>query len=219
VIALLATACSASAGTRAVGVTALTGVWAIRLGAHLFRRNFGQPEDRRYAAMRRHHGESFWLVSLASVFLLQAILMWVISLPIQWVALAAPTPLSRLDAAAFAVCAVGILFEAVGDRQLARFRADPTNRGAVMDKGLWRYTRHPNYFGDCVFWWGLFLFALNTDGGFWTVVSPLLMTTLLLRVSGVALLERTIVRRRPAYAAYIERTSAFVPWPPRSGGA
>jgi steroid 5-alpha reductase family enzyme len=169
--------------------------------------------------MRRHYGARFWAISLGTVFLLQAGLMWIVSLPLQWAVLSTrPPQLNWLDVAATALCLVGLFFEATGDYQLARFRAEAGNADAVMDRGLWRYTRHPNYFGDCVFWWGLFLFALNTPGGYVTLIGPVIMTALLLRVSGVALLERSIGRRRPAYAAYVRRTSAFVPWPPRSAG-
>jgi steroid 5-alpha reductase family enzyme len=127
-----------------------------------------------------------------------------------------PTPLGALDALGALLFAIGLGFESVGDLQLARFKADPANAGRVMDRGLWRYTRHPNYFGDCLVWWGLFAIALATPAGVFTVLSPVAMTFLLLRVSGVALLERSIVKRRPEYRDYIERTSAFVPLPPRS---
>ena len=123
--------------------------------------------------------------------------------------------LGALDAADALGFAVGLAFESVGDLQLARFKADPANTGRVMDRGLWRYTRHPNYFGDCLAWWGLFTIALATPAGIYTVLSPVAMTFLLLRVSGVALLERSIGRRRPEYAAYQARTSAFLPRPPR----
>jgi steroid 5-alpha reductase family enzyme len=139
--------------------------------------------------------------------------MWVISLPLQ-VAQSSPMPpaLTWLDALGLALWTFGLLFEAVGDWQLARFKADPGNRGTVMDRGLWAYTRHPNYFGDAVIWWGYFCLALATPHGVWTVLSPLLMTFMLMRVSGVALLERKLVKTRPEYAAYQRRTNAFFPW-------
>lgn len=216
VIALVGLFAGPALSARDVLVITLVGVWGLRLGTHLLRRNRGQPEDRRYAAMRRHFNQRFWIVSLFTVFLLQAALMWLVSLPLQWAMLASyPPDLTTIDAAGAIVCVAGFFFEAVGDWQLARFKADPANAGAVMDRGLWRYTRHPNYFGDALFWWGIFLIALGTSGGWWTVIGPIVMTVLLLRVSGVALLERTIARRRPAYANYVQRTSAFVPWPPR----
>jgi steroid 5-alpha reductase family enzyme len=193
----------------------LTAAWGLRLGAHLLLRNWGKPEDRRYAVMRRHYGDRFGLVSLGTVFLLQAVLMWTVALPVQWGMLApGPSGLTLLDLAGGCVWLVGFCFETVGDWQLVRFKSDPANEGRVMDRGLWRYTRHPNYFGDAVVWWGLFLIAASTPGVLWTIIGPIVMTTLLLRVSGVSLLERTIVHRRPEYRGYIERTSAFVPWPP-----
>jgi steroid 5-alpha reductase family enzyme len=195
---------------------ALVSLWGLRLGAYLLWRNWGQGEDARYARMRRHHGARFPLVSLATVFGLQAVLQWFVSLPLQIAQLAPGTrPLGALDALGVALFAAGLFFETVGDAQLARFKADPANRGRVMDRGLWRYTRHPNYFGDCLVWWGLFAIAAATPAGWLTVASPLLMTFLLLRVSGVALLERSLVRTRPSYRDYIERTSAFFPRPPR----
>lgn len=195
---------------------ALVSIWGVRLGAYLLWRNWGQGEDARYARMRRHHGARFPLVSLATVFGLQAVLQWFVSLPLQIAQLAPGTrPLGALDALGVALFATGLFFETVGDVQLARFKADPANRGRVMDQGLWRYTRHPNYFGDCLVWWGLFAIAAATPAGWLTIASPLLMTFLLLRVSGVALLERSLVRTRPAYRDYIERTSAFFPRPPR----
>ena len=167
--------------------------------------------------MRQRHGQSFALVSLATVFLLQGALMWVISLPIQ-VAAAQPERLGPLDAVGGAVWAVGIFFEAAGDHQLARFRADPANAGLVMDRGLWRYTRHPNYFGDVMVWWGIYLVALSTWYAWWTIVSPLVMSTLLISVSGKQLLERRM-RRRPGYAEYVARTSGFFPLPPRDSNS
>jgi steroid 5-alpha reductase family enzyme len=200
-------------GRRAL-VLALTAAWGLRLGGYLLWRNWGHGEDPRYQAMRRHWGARFPLASLATVFGLQGVLMWFVSLPVQ-VAMVSPAPLGALDAVGVLVFATGLAFESVGDFQLARFKADPANAGRVMDRGLWRYTRHPNYFGDCLAWWGLFAIALATPAGIYTLLSPVLMTFLLLRVSGVALLERSIGKRRPEYAAYQARTSAFVPLPPR----
>ena len=202
--------------TRGILVTVLAGLWGLRLGGYLFWRNHGKPEDFRYQAMRRYWGARFWLVSLLTVFTAQGLLVWLISLPVQ-IAVAAPEPvrLGAFDSLGFLLCALGMTFEVVGDWQLARFRADPANRGRVLDTGLWRYTRHPNYFGDCLVWWGFFVIALGVPGGIYALVSPVAMTTLLLRVSGVALLERTLVKTKPAYADYVARTNAFVPGPPR----
>jgi steroid 5-alpha reductase family enzyme len=192
----------------------LVTVWGARLSVHIIRRNHGRPEDYRYRAMREKHGERFPVISLFTVFLLQAGLLWLLSAPLlqaQW----APAPLGWLDLAGVVLFAVGLFFESVGDFQLSRFRADPGNRGRVLRKGLWRYTRHPNYFGDAVVWWGFFLIALATPRSAWTIFSPLLMTFFLLKVSGVVLLEKKLVQTRPEYADYIAMTSAFVPWFPR----
>lgn len=193
----------------------LTTIWGLRLSVYLLRRNWRRGEDRRYQAMREHHGERFWWVSLLTVFLLQAVILWIVSFPIQVAMVNSKTkPLSWLDLAGAAVWSIGLFFEAVGDHQMARFQADPQNTGRVMDYGLWRLTRHPNYFGDFCVWWGLHLIAASA-GATWTIFSPLLMSSLLLKVSGVTLLEKTITDRRPDYAAYQARTSSFFPWPPR----
>jgi steroid 5-alpha reductase family enzyme len=215
-LAAVALAAGPHAGARSTLLLVLVALWGARLGVYLFLRNRGKGEDPRYARMRRHWGPRFPWISLATVFVLQAVLQWLVSLPLQ-LALLVPgaRPLGALDAAGVALFATGLAFEAIGDAQLARFKADPANAGCVMDRGLWRYTRHPNYFGDCLAWWGLFAIAAATPLGPWAIASPLLMTFLLLRVSGVALLERSLVRTRPGYASYVERTSAFVPLPPR----
>jgi steroid 5-alpha reductase family enzyme len=212
-VAAVVAALTAEPGPRTTLVVVLVGLWALRLALHLTWRNWGQPEDHRYRALRARFSPGFVWKSLVVVFGLQATLAWLIAWPLA-VAIASPGPLGLLDALAVGVVLTGILFEALADWQLARFRAEPANRGRVMDTGLWRYSRHPNYFGEAWVWWGLWLLAL-AGGGWWTVVAPVLMTYLLLRVSGVALLERDIGERRPAYRDYVARTSAFVPWPPR----
>jgi len=197
-------------------VFALVGVWAVRLAVHIGRRNHGKGEDYRYAAWRVRYGPGYWWISLFQVFWLQGALLLVVTLPVQ-AAGAGETPASLgvLDWLGAAVWAVGFLLEALGDAQLDRFKADPANRDKVMDRGLWRYTRHPNYFGDAVVWWGLGLVGLATPWGWWALVGPVVMTFLLVRVSGVAMLEKTIVERRPGYAEYVQRTSAFFPLPPK----
>ncbi|MFN3197648.1 MAG: DUF1295 domain-containing protein [Bradymonadia bacterium] len=197
-------------------LVALVTIWGLRLTAYLTWRNAGKPEDFRYQAMREKHGDRFPRVSLVTVFLFQGVLMWWVSLPIQVGQLTASGTLSALDVIGGSVWAVGVFFESVGDWQLARFKADPANRGKVMDAGLWRYTRHPNYFGDFCVWWGLLLVACGSPWGWATVGSPLLMSFLLLKVSGVAMLEKDIAERRPGYRAYIEKTSAFFPRPPKA---
>jgi steroid 5-alpha reductase family enzyme len=200
---------------RSMLLALLTTIWGTRLSLFLLCRNWGHGEDRRYQAMRVQHGQRFWWVSLISVYLLQGVILWFVALPIQ-VALvtASDASLSWLDAIGGALWAIGEFFETVGDWQLARFKADPANAGRVMDRGLWRLTRHPNYFGDFCVWWGVFLIA-SSSGAWWTVLSPLAMSVLLLKVSGVTLLEKTITERRPEYAAYQARTNAFFPGPPR----
>jgi steroid 5-alpha reductase family enzyme len=194
----------------------LVAVWAFRLAVYLLWRNWGHGEDRRYVKMREKHGPRFWWVSLFTVFLLQGVLLWFVSLPLQVAASRSlSTPFSVLDVAGTVIWTVGLLFESVGDWQLARFKAGPANAGRVMDRGLWRYTRHPNYFGDFCVWWGLYLVCV-AGGAWWTVLSPILMSILLLKVSGVSLLESTIGERRPDYAAYQARTNSFFPGPPRN---
>lgn len=197
-------------------VAILVTLWGIRLAVHIAMRNIGKGEDRRYRAWREQYGKHFWWISLFQVFFLQGILLWVISLSFQ-TAQMAPTPgrFLWLDLLGCVIWCIGFLFEAVGDWQLVKFKSDPNSRGRVMDRGLWAYTRHPNYFGESLTWWGLYVIAITDISHYWTVVSPMVITFLLLRVSGVAMLERDISERRPEYRAYIRRTSAFVPWFPK----
>jgi steroid 5-alpha reductase family enzyme len=196
-------------------ITALVGLWGLRLAGYLFWRNVGRGEDPRYQAMRRHWGERFAWVSLVTVFALQGVLMWIVSLPVQLTLAAPGDALGPLDALGVALFAVGLFFEGIGDWQLARFKADPANINRVMDRGLWRYTRHPNYFGDFCAWWGIFLVALSGPNGFWSIIGPIVMSLFLMRISGVPMLERSIHKRRPDYVEYAKRTSTFFPRPPR----
>jgi steroid 5-alpha reductase family enzyme len=194
---------------------ALVSIWGLRLTWHLARRNLGQEEDYRYQAWRRQYGAKWWWWSFFQVFLLQGVILWIVSMPLLAAQSASqPDSFTVLDGLALMVWLVGFFFEAVGDYQLTRFKSDPANEGTVLNTGLWRYTRHPNYFGDAVQWWAFFFLALST-GAWWTVISPVLMTFLLMRVSGVAMLERSLKKRKPAYQDYIERTSAFFPLPPK----
>jgi len=203
-----------NAARRALLVT-MTTVWGLRLAVYLSIRNHGKGEDYRYAALRKRRGERFWLVSLYMVFALQGVLMWVVSLPLQ-LGLPQDTPgVGVIAWIGVALWATGLFFEAVGDWQLSRFKRDPANAGHVMDRGLWHYTRHPNYFGDACVWWGIALVAAEAGVGAFGLVGALVMTVLLVRVSGAALLERSLVKRRAGYAEYIARTSSFVPRPPR----
>lgn len=204
-------------GTRALLVLAMAAVWALRLALYISWRNHGHGEDFRYQQIRARNEPGFAVKSLYLVFGLQAVLAWIISLPLL-AAVNSTGPLTALDYAGIALWVIGMVFEAGGDAQLARFKADPANRGKVMDRGLWRYTRHPNYFGDFCVWWGFFLVALAA-GGWWSVIGPVLMSVLLLKVSGVALLEKDIGERRPEYRDYVRRTNAFFPGLPRAAGA
>ena len=191
-------------------------LWGARLAAHIVRRNHGKGEDPRYQAMRHSHGPAFWWHSLFSVFWLQAALLWVVALPLLVAVRATqPAALTPVDGLGVLLFAVGFAFEVVGDYQLERFRTEPSNRGQVLDRGLWRYTRHPNYFGDATMWWGMYAMAASTPGGWLTVLSPALMTWLLMRVSGVTLLEDGLKASKPGYRAYIARTPAFFPSRPR----
>jgi steroid 5-alpha reductase family enzyme len=202
-------------GRRAL-VLGLVAIWGLRLSGYIAFRNLGHGEDYRYQAMRKNFGPNFWWISYFQTFLLQGGLLWIISAPIL-VAMdsADPDNFTPVDVAGTLVWCVGIFFEAVGDWQLAGFKRDLGNKGKVMRSGLWRYTRHPNYFGDATIWWGLFVITAGVPWGFATIFAPIMMTILLLRVSGVALLERTITKRRPEYADYIDSTSAFIPWFPK----
>jgi steroid 5-alpha reductase family enzyme len=184
-------------GPRATLVLVLVAIWALRLSAYIAWRNHRAPEDRRYRAIRGAHDPGFAWKSVYIVFGLQALLAWIISAPL-FAGIGPATPLGAMDVLGTALWAFGFCFEAIGDAQLARFRRDPANRGRVQDTGLWRYTRHPNYFGEAALWWGYYLIAAAA-GGAWTIYAPLLMTFLLLQVSGVRLLERDIGGRRPAY--------------------
>lgn len=201
-------------GPRAWLVIGLVSLWSIRLAAFIGWRNFGKDEDFRYQKIRANNEPGFAVKSVYLVFGLQAGLAWVISLPLL-AAINSTTPLGWLDALGVMLWFIGLVFEAGGDWQLSRFKGDPVNRGKVLDTGLWRYTRHPNYFGDFCVWWGFFFIALSS-GAWWSVVGPLVMSILLLKVSGVALLEKDIGDRRPDYNAYIQHTNAFFPGPPRA---
>jgi steroid 5-alpha reductase family enzyme len=192
---------------------ALLLAWALRLCVHITVRNHGQPEDRRYQKIRANNQPNFELKSLYIVFGLQAALAWIVALPFMAI-VRGGTP-GALAVAGLALAGFGIAFEAIADWQLERFKKRGGSRGRVLDTGLWRYSRHPNYFGECCAWWGFGLVALSA-GAWWGLLSPLLMTFLLLKVSGVTMLEQDIGERRPEYASYIRQTNAFFPGPPRS---
>lgn len=190
-------------------------VWALRLGGHILWRGWGRPEDRRYREIRARNEPGFAVKSLYLVFGLQAVLAWLVAFPLYGAAVST-APLGALDYAGVALWVFGFGYEAIADAQLAGFqRRGGADRG-VMQAGLWRYSRHPNYFGECVLWWGLWLVAAG-GGAWWTAFGPALLTFFLLKVSGVALTEKDIADRRPEYRDYIRRTSAFFPAPPRAG--
>ena len=194
-------------------VLALVAIWALRLSGYITWRNLGEGEDRRYQEIRERNEPNFAFKSLYLIFGFQGLLALIISLPLL-VAIQSDAPLGWLDYAGVALWTIGLIFEAGGDWQLSRFKANPDNKGKVLDTGFWAHTRHPNYFGDFCVWWGFFLLALGA-GGWWTLISPLLMSFMLLKVSGVALLEKDIGNRRPEYARYIRETNAFFPGPRR----
>lgn len=194
-------------------VLLLVAIWSLRLSVYITARNWGKEEDYRYQAIRQNNEPGFAVKSLYIVFGLQGVLAWFIALPLL-PAISSGNDLGVIDIFAAALWLLGFVFEAGGDYQLARFKRNPENRGRVLDTGLWRFTRHPNYFGDFCIWWAFYLFAVSA-GGWWSIASPLLMSFLLLKVSGVAMLENTIAERRPEYSDYIHSTNKFFPGPRR----
>jgi steroid 5-alpha reductase family enzyme len=196
-------------------IAILVTMWGLRLSVYLSWRNWGRGEDPRYGQWRKKSGDGFWLVSLFKVFILQALFLWIISIVVQIGQLATtPGSLTWLDALGVIVWTTGFIFESVGDWQLAQFKSDPASKGCVMDRGLWAYTRHPNYFGEFLIWWGIFLITLSTPNSWWTILSPIIVSAVLLKMTGIPLTEKALVENRPGYSDYIERTSAFVPWVP-----
>ncbi|MFC5677055.1 DUF1295 domain-containing protein [Aeromicrobium endophyticum] len=215
VVSYLVSSGSGGDDTRRLVVLALTSVWGLRLGLYIGNRNRGHGQDKRYTALMRHQQGSLIGFLIRKIYGLQGGLMIVISIPVQ-LAMYESEPLGVIGAIGIAIWLIGFLFEAVGDWQLARFKADPANAGKVMDRGLWAWTRHPNYFGDAAVWTGLFVLALGSAWGLLTIVSPIIMTKLLVSFSGKALLERGMRRSKgEAYDAYVAKTSGFFPLPPK----
>jgi steroid 5-alpha reductase family enzyme len=203
-------------GGRRLLVLALTAIWGLRLSVYVFVRNHRQGESARYASLLRRNRGSLAAFVLRYVYWKQGRIMWFVSLPVQ-AAMYEHAGVSVVTWAGVALWVIGFSFETIGDEQLRRFRADPANAGQVMDRGLWRYTRHPNYFGDMVLWFGLWLLACSHWLGLVLVVAPLYMANMLVRHTGKKLLEKHLARSRgDAYAEYVSRTSGFVPLPPRS---
>ncbi|MFK7819996.1 MAG: DUF1295 domain-containing protein [Planctomycetaceae bacterium] len=203
--------------TRCWLISILVTTWGLRLAGYLAKRNLGKGEDYRYVAMRERHGSRFPTVSLFTVFGLQGVVMLIVALPIlTGQTQQADAPIDVITMAGCVVWLVGFIFEAGGDWQLARFKSNPQNKGKVLDRGLWKYTRHPNYFGDFAIWWGTYLIAFGSGGTWWSAVGPAVMSVFLMKFSGVGLLEKNLTRK-PGYADYIARTNAFFPWFPKAG--
>jgi steroid 5-alpha reductase family enzyme len=198
---------------RKIILLSLVAIWGLRLSVYLAWRNLGNGEDFRYREFRKKYGEKkYWWISFFQTFLLQGILMWLISAPLLGAQFYSfKNSLGILDYFAFVLWIIGITFEAGGDFQLAVFRANPSNKGKVLDYGFWKYTRHPNYFGDATVWWSYGLFCL-ASGSYLPVTGSILMTSLIIKISGVALLEKSLTDKKPEYRDYIEKTSPFIPW-------
>ncbi|MFT5203543.1 MAG: steroid 5-alpha reductase family enzyme [Candidatus Aldehydirespiratoraceae bacterium] len=201
---------------RSTLLTAMVTIWGLRLAGHLWWRSRGAAEDFRYQSMRRRQREHFPLRSLVTVFGLQGLLMFIVSLPVQLAATARYPDIGWIAVVGVVLWGIGFFFETVGDAQLAQFRADTANDGMVLDRGLWRYSRHPNYFGDCCIWWGIFLVTAETGAAWFGLIGPVAMSYLLINVSGVAMLERGLRKRRDGYPEYVARTSMFFPRRPSS---
>lgn len=201
--------------TRKLILMAIVTLWGLRLSGYIARRNIGKGEDFRYQKWREEAGAAWWWRSFFKVFLLQGVLMWLISAPLLGAQIASGRDsLSLLDGLGVLVWVIGFIFEAAGDAQLAAFKKDPANKSKLLTNGVWRYTRHPNYFGDAAQWWGFYLLAL-ANGGWWMIFSPLLMTYFLRNVSGVTMLEKTLKNTKPGYEEYVRTTNAFFPWFPK----
>lgn len=202
--------------TRKELVVGLVIIWGLRLSIYLGWRNWGKEEDYRYQQFRKDYGaKRYWWFSFFQVFLLQGVLSWIVSAPLLAAMYYMPsTPLNYIDYVAIAIWVVGFAFEAGGDYQLARFKSNATNKGKLLQTGFWKYTRHPNYFGDAAVWWAFGLFAIAV-GNYITLLGPILMTWLIIKISGVAMLERTLKDTKPQYNAYREKTNAFFPWFPK----
>lgn len=204
---------SQSISPRAWLVLILVSIWALRLCIYLTWRNWGPHEDHRYVAIRKNNAPNFRFTSIYIVFGLQAVLAWIISLSLLG-AVTSNAAVNGWDVAGILLVVYGFIWESVADYQLSIFKRNPANHGKVLNQGLWRFSRHPNYFGECCVWWGFYLIAL-AGGAWWSIPSALLMTLLLLKVSGVALLEKDISERRPDYIRYIKSTNSFIPWLPK----
>ena len=211
ILALTALRLSGIYGARQIIVTLMVIAWGVRLAGQIFLRNLGKDEDFRYKAWRDKWGKSVFLRSFLQVYVLQWVFLVIIALPVFWINASQGRGLNLLDLAGVIVWGFGFLFEGISDWQLYSFKKNPINKGKIMDKGLWSYSRHPNYFGEALLWWGIFLMALNHELGLVTIIGPLLIGYLLLKVSGVPLLEKKY-KNDAAYQEYARKTSVFVPW-------
>lgn len=207
---------SGELNSRKILALVLVSIWGLRLAIYLAQRNIGKGEDFRYQEFRRTYGaKRYWWVSFFQTFLLQGVLIMIVSLPLLAIHSSADSgDLKWLDYLGIAVWIIGFAFEAGGDFQLSRFKKDKANKGKVLDTGFWKYTRHPNYFGDSTVWWAFAIFSIAA-GGYWQIIGSIAMTLLIIKVSGVALLEKTLNQTKPQYNAYIEKTNSFFPWFPK----
>jgi steroid 5-alpha reductase family enzyme len=203
---------SGDSGVRGILVGVLVSIWGLRLAWHIHTRNKGKTEDYRYLAWRKEWGKYFYIRSYFQVYILQGVFLFLIVLPVLFINKSTGTMLGILDVLGLIVWLLGFYFEAVGDAQLAQFIKNPENKGKLMQNGLWAYTRHPNYFGEVTQWWGLWLIALSSPGGVWSIIGPLTITFLILKVSGIPMLEKKM-EENPDFAEYKRRTSVFIPLP------
>ncbi len=201
-------------GTRGLLAGILVSIWGLRLAWHIHVRHRGKPEDFRYMAWRREWGSWFYARSYGQVYLLQGALLFLVALPVLMINRSTGTTFGFLNGIGACIWLFGFLFESVGDAELARFARDPHKRSKILQSGLWRYTRHPNYFGEVVQWWGIWVVAVGVPGGWFSIVGPLTITFLILKVSGIPMLEKKMAEN-PDFAEYRRRTSAFVPWVPK----
>jgi steroid 5-alpha reductase family enzyme len=201
---------------RKILILFLVSIWGLRLFIYLSARNIGKGEDFRYKQFRKNYGEQrYWWFSYFQTFLLQGSLILIVSLPLFAISISTKSgELVVLDYSAIFIWLTGFIFETVGDFQLSRFKRNANNKGKVLNTGLWKYTRHPNYFGDAVVWWAFAIFSIAA-GGYWHIIGSFVMTFLLVKVSGVAMLEKTLRAKKPHYQEYIQKTSSFFPWFPK----
>ena len=214
VVALTALFLQTEIAARSFIIVLFVGIWGMRLSFHIYQRNRGKPEDPRYQTWRAEWGRHAVVRAFFQIFILQGVLLYIISIPVILMICSGTVPLGRLDALGILIWLTGFFFEAVGDSQLSHFKKNAGNKGRIMDRGLWRYTRHPNYFGEVLLWWGIFVMSLSVPYGWATIIGPLLITVLILKVSGIPLLEQRY-KGNEAYEEYKRRTSAFFPFPPR----